>query len=55
MFMKEPEEGQELAVPMRSGYVSTALTISALAVIELGLMPGWFLDLAAQAASQLMA
>ncbi len=52
MFMKEPEKGQILAVPMRSGYVVTALAIAGLAVMELGLMPGWFLDLAVQAAQQ---
>ena len=55
MFMKEPEKGQVLAVPMRSGYVVTALSIAGLAVMELGLMPGWFLDLAVQAAQQLVA
>lgn len=55
MFMKEPEKGQVLAVPMRSGYVVTALAIAGLAVMELGLMPGWVLDLAVQAAQQLVA
>ncbi|MEM9068229.1 MAG: NADH-quinone oxidoreductase subunit N [Myxococcota bacterium] len=55
MFMKEPEKDQVIAVPMRSGYVVTALAISGLAVMELGLMPSWFLDLAVQAAQQLVA
>ena len=44
-----------VAVPMKSGYVATALTIAGIAVLELGLMPNWFLDLAVQAAQQLVA
>ena len=55
MFMEQPEPADPVAVPMKSGYVATALTIAGIAVLELGLMPNWFLDLAVQAAQQLVA
>ena len=54
MFMKEPEPGATLAVPMKSGYVSAALIIAGLLVIDLGLMPSSALELAIQAAAQLL-
>ena len=54
MFMQEPEEDQVLAVPMKSGYVATALAASGAAVMALGMMPGWFLDVAIEAARQLL-
>lgn len=54
MFMKEPEPGATLAVPMKSGYVSAALIIAGVLVIDLGLMPSSALELAIQAAAQLL-
>ncbi len=50
MFMKEPHEGAPVAVPMRSGYVSTALTVSGIAVMALGLAPGVWVEAALEAA-----
>ncbi|MCB9634752.1 MAG: NADH-quinone oxidoreductase subunit N [Sandaracinus sp.] len=54
MLMKEPEEGQVLAVPMKSGYVNAALALSGAAVVIFGLLPGWVLDLAIDAAHKLV-
>lgn len=55
MFMKEPEPGAPLAVPMRSGYVVAALVVSGFLVLDLGLMPGRILEIAIRAAQQLLA
>ena len=33
MFMREPAEGATIAVPMRSGYVVTAMVVAALFVL----------------------
>lgn len=52
MYMREPAAGAPLAVPMRSGYVATALVVSAALVFTLGLTPGHFLDAAASAAER---
>ncbi len=46
MYMREPAPGAPLAVPMRSGYVTSALVIAAVLVLMLGVMPGWSLDMA---------
>jgi len=46
MYMKEPEPGAPIAKPMTSGYVATALLISAILVVVLGLMPSGTLDAA---------
>ncbi len=54
MLMKEPEKDQVLAVPMKSGYVHTALALSGTAVVVFGLTPGWVLDLAIDAAQKLV-
>ncbi len=51
MYMREPAAGAPVAVPMRSGYVTAALLVSALLVLALGLLPTRSLDVAAQAAS----
>lgn len=39
MYMKEPKPGAPFALPMKSGYVVTALIIAALFVLGLGLFP----------------
>jgi NADH-quinone oxidoreductase subunit N len=46
MYMREPAAGAPVAVPMRSGYVTAALLLSALLVLALGLLPSQTLDLA---------
>jgi NADH-quinone oxidoreductase subunit N len=51
MYMREPAAGATLAVPMRSGYVTAALLLSALLVLALGLTPAQYLDAAVSAAS----
>ncbi len=51
MYMREPAAGAPIAVPMRSGYVTAALLVSALLVLALGLSPTRSLDVAVQAAS----
>ncbi|MGO8999361.1 MAG: NADH-quinone oxidoreductase subunit N [Polyangiaceae bacterium] len=51
MYMREPAAGAPIAVPMRSGYVTAALLISAILVLALGLIPVKSLDVAVQAAS----
>jgi NADH-quinone oxidoreductase subunit N len=51
MYMREPAAGAPFATPMRSGYVSAALLISAILVLALGIMPSQSLDMAIKAAS----
>ena len=51
MYMREPSAGAPVAVPMRSWYVSTALILSAVLVLALGLMPTRYLDMAVAAAA----
>jgi NADH-quinone oxidoreductase subunit N len=51
MYMREPAAGGTLAVPMRSGYVTAALIVSAALVVALGLTPTRYLDMAVSAAS----
>jgi NADH-quinone oxidoreductase subunit N len=46
MYMREPAAGAPVAVPMRSGYVATALVVSAIFVLALGLTPNHYLSLA---------
>lgn len=46
MYMREPAAGAPIATPMRSGYVVSALLISAVLVLVLGLVPGRTLDAA---------
>ena len=50
MYMREPAAGAPVAVPMRSGYVTAALLVSALLVIALGISPNKSLDVAIEAA-----
>jgi len=51
MYMREPAAGAPVATPMRSGYVTAALIVAAIAVIALGLTPGRSLDVAVAAAA----
>jgi len=51
MYMREPAAGAPIAVPMRSGYVTAALLVSALLVLALGLAPTGTLDMAVSAAT----
>jgi NADH-quinone oxidoreductase subunit N len=51
MYMREPAAGAPVAVPMRSGYVTAALLVSAALVLALGLTPSRYLDMAVSAAS----
>ncbi len=51
MYMREPAAGAPVATPMRSGYVATALVLSAVLVLILGILPGQSLDVAIKAAS----
>ncbi len=50
LFMKQPESGASLAVPMRSFYVVSALVLSSYFVIRMGLAPSHYLELALSAA-----
>ena len=50
MYMREPAPGAPVARPMRSGYVATALVVSALGVFLLGIWPTTSLEWAVQAA-----
>jgi NADH-quinone oxidoreductase subunit N len=49
MYMREPAAGAPVAVPMRSGYVTAALLVSALLVLVLGLTPSSYVDVALSA------
>jgi len=46
MYMKEPEPGAEVAIPMGSKGLVVALTLAALAVLALGVAPEWIGGLA---------
>ena len=52
MFMKEPQTGAPIAIPMRSSYVAAALVLSGYYVLKMGLTPTRYLDMAINAASQ---
>jgi len=51
MYMREPAAGAPIAMPMRSGYVATALVLSAILVLALGILPTSTLDVAMKAAA----
>jgi NADH-quinone oxidoreductase subunit N len=53
MYMREPITGAPVATPMRSGYVNTALIVSAALVVALGLLPMRSLGVAIAAATSL--
>ena len=50
MYMREPAAGAPIAVPMKSGYVATALVVASILVLGIGLFPGSSLELAIRAA-----
>jgi NADH-quinone oxidoreductase subunit N len=50
LFMKQPEQGAPIAVPMRSLYVVSAIVLSSYFVIRMGLAPSHYLELALSAA-----
>jgi NADH-quinone oxidoreductase subunit N len=54
MYMREPAAGAPVAVPMRSGYVSAALLVSALLVLVLGVLPTQWLNMAVEAAAGIL-
>ena len=51
LYMREPAAGAPVAVPMKSLYVSSAILISAILVLLLGIVPNQSLDMAIKAAS----
>ncbi|MFZ1866000.1 MAG: NADH-quinone oxidoreductase subunit N [Polyangiales bacterium] len=51
LFMREPEEGSPIAVPMQSTYVVVALVLAGYYVIRMGITPGRYLDWAMSAAT----
>jgi NADH-quinone oxidoreductase subunit N len=53
LFMKAPQPGAPIAVPMRSGYVAAALVVSGFLVMQMGLAPGRYIELVLQAAKAL--
>jgi len=52
MFMKAPEPGAPIAIPMRSGYVALALVVSGYFVLKMGITPARYIDLALVAAGK---
>jgi NADH-quinone oxidoreductase subunit N len=54
LFMREPQAGAVLAVPMRSGYVASALVVSGYFVLRMGLAPDTYLGMAIEAAKRLV-
>jgi NADH-quinone oxidoreductase subunit N len=50
LFMREPAEGAKVAIPMRSGYVVTAMVVAGLLVLQMGCAPSSYLDIATAAA-----
>ena len=55
MFMKQPQAGAPVAVPMRSGYVVAALILSGYFVLRMGIAPGTYLEMAVEAAQRFVA
>jgi NADH-quinone oxidoreductase subunit N len=53
MFMREPEPGATIAVPMRSGYVVLALVLSGYFVVKMGITPERYIELALSAAGRI--
>jgi NADH-quinone oxidoreductase subunit N len=54
LFMKDPEPDAPIATPMKSGYVASALAVSALFVLAMGIMPSYYVELAIAAARSLV-
>ena len=56
LFMKEPQAGAPVAVPMKNNvYVVGALLLSGYFVMRMGIAPGAYLDIAVEAARQFLA
>ncbi len=55
LYMKQPQAGAPVAVPMKSGYVVVALILSSYFVLRMGMAPGTYLDMAIAAAAELVA
>jgi NADH-quinone oxidoreductase subunit N len=53
LYMKQPEPGAPVAVPMRSFYVGAALVLSGYFVLRMGIAPGAYLEMAIEAARQI--
>lgn len=53
LFMKTPEAGAPVAVPMKSFYIAAALVLSGYFVLRMGIAPGAYLELALEAARQI--
>jgi len=51
LYMREPEEGSPIAVPMQSTYVVVALILAGYYVVRMGITPGRYLDWAMSAAT----
>jgi NADH-quinone oxidoreductase subunit N len=52
MFMKAPEPGAPIAVPMRSGYVALALVLSGYFVLKMGVTPDRYIQMVQAAAGK---
>jgi len=52
MYMREPAPGAPVATPMKSGMVTTALVLSGILVILLGILPGSSIQIAIEAATK---
>ncbi len=52
LFMRVPREGEPVAVPMRSALVAMPLTVASIFVLQVGLLPEKYLDLAIAVAKQ---
>jgi NADH-quinone oxidoreductase subunit N len=50
LFMREPAESAEQAVPMRSGYVITTMVVAAAFVLQMGVSPSGYLEIVSAAA-----
>jgi NADH-quinone oxidoreductase subunit N len=52
LFMQQPEEGDPVAVPMRSGFVAVALVLAGYFVLKMGVTPERYIELALAAVGQ---
>jgi NADH-quinone oxidoreductase subunit N len=55
LYMRQPQAGAPIAVPMKSFYVNAALVLSSYFVLRMGLAPDAYLDMAIQAAADFLA
>jgi NADH-quinone oxidoreductase subunit N len=53
LFMKSPEAGAPVAVPMKSMYVVSALILAGYFVVRMGLAPAAYVQVATSAANQM--